>query len=158
MTADVLAAPVLEIRVLGVPTTQGSKNAFVVNSKSGPRAVVVDVKRHALRSWRDSIRADVIDCLGPNWEPIQGPIGVALRFALPKPASAPKRRRTWPIGARSGDIDKLERAVLDALTDAGLWKDDGQVVTLQGDKDYPGVTSGLSVPGVQITVWQVATS
>ena len=39
------------------------------------------------------------------------------------------------------DIDKLARAILDALTDARVWPDDGQVVTMHVEKRYgePGV-------------------
>jgi Holliday junction resolvase RusA-like endonuclease len=144
---------VVSLRVVGVPTTQGSKNGFVVKSKFGKaRAIVVDVKPHALRSWREAIRCDVVSALGAGWAPVEGPIRVDLVFALPKPASAPKRKRTWPIGARSGDIDKLERAVLDALTDSGIFKDDGQVVELRGVKDY--VDEVTATPGVRIDVFR----
>ncbi|MGH9249435.1 MAG: RusA family crossover junction endodeoxyribonuclease, partial [Acidimicrobiales bacterium] len=84
--------------------------------------------------------------------PMTGPVAVALRFTLRRPASAPKRRRTWPIGARSGDIDKLQRAILDALTDVGVWKDDAQVVHVDAGKDYQGADGYLDRPGVTITV------
>ncbi len=155
MTATELDSElVLSLRVVGVPTTQGSKNGFVVKTKTGKlRALVVDVKRKELRSWREAIRSDAVAELGEDWVPLSGPIRVTLHFTLPKPASAPKRRRTWPIGARSGDIDKLERAALDALTDAALWRDDGQVVDLHGTKDYPDLK--VTCPGVLIRVYRV---
>jgi Holliday junction resolvase RusA-like endonuclease len=47
------------------------------------------------------------------------------------------------------DLDKLTRAVLDGLTRAGVWADDGQVVELRAtkcyDDDHP--------PGVDLWVW-----
>jgi Holliday junction resolvase RusA-like endonuclease len=64
---------------------------------------------------------------------------------LLKPRSAPKRRRTWPIGARSGDVDKLARSVLDSLTGV-LFHDDAQVVHLVVSKDYG------DAPGVRVFV------
>jgi Holliday junction resolvase RusA-like endonuclease len=129
----------LDVRVAGVPVPQGSASAFAVKTRSGAvRAVVTDQKRKTLKPWREAVRSTVVDVLPDDWSPEDGPVHVELRFALAKPASAPKRRRTWPIGARSGDIDKLTRGVLDALTDAGLWKDDSQVISLDVRKDYAG--------------------
>jgi Holliday junction resolvase RusA-like endonuclease len=45
------------------------------------------------------------------------------------------------IQVGAGDLDKLYRNVLDALTDAGVYEDDVQVVRLSGSKseDEPGV-------------------
>jgi Holliday junction resolvase RusA-like endonuclease len=46
-----------------------------------------------------------------------------------------------PVVAGAGDLDKLYRNVLDALTDAGVYEDDVQVVRLSGSKSQgePGV-------------------
>jgi Holliday junction resolvase RusA-like endonuclease len=146
---------ILTCRVVGVPVTQGSKTAFVVKAKNRPaRAVVVDVKAAPMRSWREAVRATVAERLGAGWQPEPGPVKVTLLFALPKPSSAPKRRRTWPIGARSGDADKLARAVLDALTEAAVWRDDSQVVNLNVVKDWPEHTAQMS-PGCVISVQRV---
>lgn len=143
----------VQFRVAGRPVTQGSKNAFVVQPKDGkPRAVVVDDDKASLKPWREAVRSTALEHLGDAWQPYPGPVHVQLVFALPKPASAPKTRRTWPIGARSGDVDKLARACLDALTDAGCWRDDAQVVRLLIDKDYPGPHTQQITPGVLIHV------
>jgi crossover junction endodeoxyribonuclease RusA len=45
------------------------------------------------------------------------------------------------------DLDKLVRCICDALTDAGVWKDDAQVCVLVAAKRY---TNGL--PGVLIQI------
>lgn len=62
----------------------------------------------------------------------RGPVFVAVRFELSKPKSIPKKT-VWPI--KKPDLDKLARAVLDALTDV-IWKDDSQVTTLSVAKCY----------------------
>jgi crossover junction endodeoxyribonuclease RusA len=85
-------------------------------------------------------------------EPYDGPVIVRLRFVMPRPKSAPKTRRIWP--AKRPDIDKLARSCLDSITDAGLWKDDGQVVELHAAKDYPHQLFG-EFPGVHVQVEQV---
>jgi hypothetical protein len=78
-----------------------------------------------------------------------GPVALRAEFRLPKPASAPKRLRTWPIKARSGDVDKLARACLDALTGV-LFADDAQVISLMVTKDW-----AVKGPGLWLEVWAV---
>lgn len=141
--------PMLQFRVAGLPVAQGSMSAFV----RGGRAIVTDQKGPKLKPWREAVRSTAVETVGP-WQPITGPVRVVLLFALPKPSSAPKRRRTWPTGKRSGDLDKLTRAVFDALTDAGVWGDDSQVVDVRVVKDYPEHVAQTS-PGVIVRLWSV---
>lgn len=122
----------MHVFVTGRPVTQGSKDGFV----RGGRAVLVDANKATLKPWREACRSTLIDAQPKVWAPYAGPVKVTLRFFLRRPASAPKRRRTRPIKTRSGDIDKLARAVLDAATDAGVWVDDSQVVHLDAEKDW----------------------
>lgn len=75
-------------------------------------------------------------------EPFDGPVSVELVFHMPRP------KKHYRTGKHSGalrddapeqhtqtpDVDKLSRAVLDALTEAGVWLDDGQVVMLDARK------------------------
>lgn len=117
----------------GTPQTQGNKTAIV----RGGRAVLVEGRRaksrNAFTEWRATVRLAASDARAD--EPLEGPLSVRIHFALPRPKSAPKRRRTWPTGRL--DLDKLTRAVLDAVTEARVWVDDGQVVHVDATKDYP---------------------
>jgi len=63
--------------------------------------------------------------------PVLAPVAVDLTFGL----------LGDPVAIGAGDLDKLYRNVLDALTDAGVYQDDVQVVRLSGSKsqDEPGV-------------------
>ncbi len=116
----------------GLPATQGSKRAFVVKG----RAVLTEAGGEKHRSWREAVAAEarqvMVRC---DLQPLAGPVVVVIDFLLPKPASAPKRRASWPIGARSGDIDKLCRSILDSLTSV-VFGDDSQVVHLVAGKLY----------------------
>lgn len=127
----------IRFSVYGLAETQGSKNART----NGTRAWVVDgsakkAKRH--ETWRAAV-ADA----ARSWQETNGQPGliadvavvVHLAFWLPKPASAPRRRRVWPIKARSGDVDKLARSVLDSLTHT-IVADDSQVTVLIVTKDF----------------------
>lgn len=116
----------------GKPIQQGSKTAFVV----GKRAVVTDSNRAKLKPWR-AVVADAAD-LGRTFS---GPVAVTLNFYLPRP-----QRPRWNVPAVKPDIDKLERAVLDGLTDGGLIEDDARIVELHATKEYD------SVLGVQVCV------
>lgn len=139
----------LSFHVPGIPSTQGSKKAFVVKTKTGAsRAVMKEATGEDLASWRETVRVEARSAAGPDWQRLDGPVAVTLAFGLKAPASLPKRRRVWPIGSRSGDVDKLARAVFDSLTQALLWRDDSQCVQLIVTKDYAdpgreGVTVSL---------------
>lgn len=71
------------------------------------------------------------------------PVSVRITFFMPRPKTVKRHMPTVPP-----DIDKLCRAILDALTDAGVWVDDSQVVDLGATKIY---ASGIHV-GAHITV------
>ena len=104
----------------------------------GNRAIVTDQKGARLKpAGGDPLTA--VEVVGDAWEPLDCPVRVALWFAMPRPSSAPKRRRTWPM--RHPDLDKLVRAALDAITQAGVIKDDARVVGLHAIKDWPSTSS-----------------
>lgn len=130
--------------VLGTPVTQGSKRAFL-NQHTG-RIALTETGGIKHKSWREAVRSEAQRAAETSFPtgPATGRVAVHLQFGLQRPASAPKTRRTWPTGARSGDIDKLSRLVLDALTGV-LFVDDSQVTELHVTKDYgtPGVTIQL---------------
>ena len=73
-------------------------------------------------------------------------VEVDIVFYMPKPASAPKK---WVPMVKRPDIDKLGRAVLDALTDV-VFEDDSQVTDLLLHKRY--ISEEHPDPGAQITV------
>jgi len=145
-------APYLEVTVHGQPVPQGS----TVRTQYGVR----HSNATQLRPWREAVKWATLAALPTTTRarPLDGPVAVQVTFSLPKPASAPRRRRTWPIKRRSGDLDKLLRGVLDALTDAGVWVDDAQVVEVIARKTYPGEEQdALHVPGAVIRIWEVTT-
>lgn len=62
---------------------------------------------------------------------IEGPVRLDLLFAFSQPKG---RKRQFKIS--KPDLDNLEKAVMDALTDAGVWCDDAQVVEKHSTKVY----------------------
>lgn len=136
--------------VYGQPAPQGSKKHV-----GGGR--MIESNAATLEPWREAVKAAARKVM-EGVSPFTGPLALEVVFTLRKPVSAPKRRRTWPD--RKPDGDKLLRATMDALTDAGVWRDDGQVVDARAVKTYPdegsGSLCGLSIPGCVIRVWRVA--
>lgn len=146
------ARPALTLVVLGVPIPQGSMKGFV-NPKTGRAILTSDNKK--TRPWRQDVAVEARDATTAQqpWFPKGTPVRVDITFTMPKPVSAPKRRRTWPV--TRPDIDKLGRAVLDALTGTAI-NDDSQVIDLNTSKRYPGEGHGsLTTPGAHIRITEV---
>lgn len=85
-----------------------------------------------LAAWRNAIATMVRTDIHEQADPHQA-IFVGLTFALERPKTV---KRGLPSAGRSKDIDKLSRAVLDALQDSRLLPDDAQVTDLYAVKRY----------------------
>lgn len=121
--------------VFGVPIPQGSMRAFM---PKGGRYPIVTADNAKTKPWRHSIIAAAQEALGGRG-PIDGDtaVEVEVMFFMPRPSSAP-RRVTEPVKTRGSDIDKLERALLDALSAAGVFRDDAQVISVVKRKAFAG--------------------
>jgi crossover junction endodeoxyribonuclease RusA len=113
--------------VPGEPKPQGSMKGFSVAG----RIQVVHAKSTDLAVWRHAITSSAFDLWGEH-PPLDVPLVVTLDFLLPKPKSAPKKRY---LPDRRPDLDKLTRAVLDALTGI-VFTDDARIVTLTAHKFF----------------------
>jgi Holliday junction resolvase RusA-like endonuclease len=141
-------APLLTFNVLGVPAPQGSKIARY-NKKTG-QAYVVEQNDQAKTSWRqDVINAAMIARKAINLDTIDGPVWIDVEFRLPRPPSVNVKRRPYPCVKPDGD--KLDRNTRDALTQAGVYRDDAQVVNWRGSKRY-ATDDPLGAPGATIRV------
>lgn len=147
----------ITIRVYGRPAPQGSKR-HVGHGR------MIEMSKH-VGNWRDDVRCAALEAIadhryggGANnaWTPLDGPLIVRMVFTVAKPKSAPKTRRTWPC--TMPDISKLCRATEDAITSAGIWRDDARVTEYERlAKCYPGEDpDALDRPGALIVVRQLA--
>lgn len=105
----------------GIPQPKGSTRAFV---KSGRAVVTSDNPK--LKGWQRTIAK-----AAPARVQFDGPVSVFARFLMPHPTTG-KRRQFHTVRP---DVDKLLRAVNDSLTGV-LWKDDAQIVNVEGEKHY----------------------
>lgn len=146
----------LTFTVPGDPVTQGSMKAFA----RGGRAVVTHDKGPALNHWRSRVTLEARRAWG-RAAPLDGPVAVTLVFRLARPKghygtgrNAQRVRPSAPALPHTGlDLDKLARAINDALTQAHIWADDSRVCTMTTHKTYAGPDEQ---PGVDITVAPLA--
>lgn len=121
--------------------TQGSVTAIPVRRKSGKTgAVVIHSHSTELYELRAVIQSEFEKNGGVCIE--NQPIGLEIEFGFVRPKSVSEKKR--PFHTVKPDIDKLGRAILDALTNVA-YKDDSQVTQLllkkkYADEDYIDIT------------------
>ncbi len=133
---------VVQFNVNGQPACKGSLKAFV--PKGWNRPVLTSTSK-GLKEWealvRHAGRVAGVECVE------RGPVSVGLVFRLSRPKAM---KDTSPLthDKQQYDVDKLSRAVLDALT--GLaYADDGQVDDLKAQKRY---AQPQESPGVRVYI------
>lgn len=135
--------------VAGRVAPQGSKRYVGGNRASGGR--FIEASKY-LPEWRKRVTQVAADHMAEhNLPPISGPVSLYVTFYIERPASVSARKRPHPIVPP--DIDKLVRAVSDALSDGNVWLDDAQVTKVVARKHYADHTE----PGADIQVFAVDT-
>ncbi|MGZ0150680.1 hypothetical protein ACXJJ3_26720 [Kribbella sp. WER1] len=154
----------IAVSVHGDPRTKGSMKCI---GKIGNRKhVLVEDQGAAVKKWRR-----IVDPAGDTLRELAGgvlacPLGVELVFTLDRPAGVSVWDRPWPH-VRVGDVDKLARCILDALTVHhdrktntmhGVLADDAVVCELLCRKVYPDTPDApdrLTRPGVVIRLYPI---
>jgi Holliday junction resolvase RusA-like endonuclease len=151
--------PVATIRAYGLPAPQGSKRHV------GHGVMVESSLR--VKPWREAVKTAALDTVVHGWvQPLDEPLIVEMTFTFVRPRSHYRTGKnahllkddapTRPAGPP--DVSKLARSTEDALTDAGLWRDDARVVEytrlakVWADEDR----DALHIPGAVIRVWTYA--
>lgn len=149
-----LPPPALRFTVYGIPSPKGSKSAFPIRRKTGAMgAVIVEGKTPNQADWLRRVEAVVQQRAQEGAPILNEPLEAHVTFYLPKPKSAPKTRRTWPD--RKPDLDKLTRALLDALTGV-LVKDDARFIHEDLWKRFADDDPLDQRPRAEVEVWRVA--
>lgn len=133
----------LQVFVMGEPTAQGSKRHV-------GHGIMREENEAKLRPWREAL-AWQLHAERRGAPTMEGPVEVTLTFHL----RAPRQPRQWwqrqgRWVAYAPDIDKLARAVLDAMTVAGVVADDGQVALLNVAKLYATERTGVAIVASQM--------
>ena len=144
---DVLPT-VISFTCLGKPVSRGSKSPFVPMGKDGkwkmkpngkPVIAMLDSTKERGRDWMASLRDTArMVYRGPL---LTGPVKVSIAFVFSRKKSHYRSGRNRNLLKDSApkhpttvnDVDKLARAVLDAMKGI-LWRDDSQVCKLIAEK------------------------
>lgn len=131
--------------VPGVPAPQGSKR-FLGRSARGRVRMVESSDRVA--AWRTDVRDKVEAAMTVPFEPTPSAVVLSARFVFVRPKSHYGTGRNseilkqsaprLPMDSNRGDLDKLLRAVLDAMTGVAF-ADDGQVAKINAGKEWGNV-------------------
>jgi crossover junction endodeoxyribonuclease RusA len=128
----------LTFRVYGVALPKGNMKPFLAKGMKFP--IVTESNRN-VKSWQQLVAEGASHALQQLPEADRGLIAVGVRvtiaFFLPRP-SVLKRRGVFVAHTKHPDIDKLARAVLDALSNVA-YVDDKQVTELVTGKYYAEV-------------------
>ena len=155
--------PVFEVTVYGMPAPQGSKSAKR-NRYTGRIQMVESSK--AVKPWREAVVVACLRALPPGWTPLTCPVETEMIFTLLRPKShfgtGRNSRRVRPsappLPVSPPDISKLARSTEDALTTAGVYKDDALIVDYRRLRkryhtDHGRVADVLEAPGCVIRLW-----
>lgn len=138
----------LQLWVSGLPAPSGSRRVVPIRRRDGSQTYRLIADRR-LSDWIVSIRYIAQQAMQgkPPWKE---PVRIGLEFRFPRPKSHYRGGKPDPdrlrkdasrLVVRRPDLDKLCRAVLDAMTGV-VWVDDALVARLQAIKYYddtPGV-------------------
>lgn len=133
----------LAFTVHGTPAGQGSKRHV-------GRGVMIEQSKR-VRPWREAVKHAALDAIAAwestrstPWTPLMEPVHITVTVRIPRPKSHYRTGRFADIlrddaptyAPNTPDLDKALRAIFDALTDAGVWRDDRQVVAVYATKVY----------------------
>jgi len=124
----------ITFHVEGTPRPQGSLTVW--RTPEGRKAHIAHAGGVPFLRWRASVTTAALLAF-TECPPFTGPVAVSLTFALDRKGGG----GVYPVG--HPDLDKLTRAVLDALGGVA-YADDSQVVVLSTRKAW-GVPEGVHV-------------
>src|SRR5690349_17542714 len=136
-------------RAVGDPKGQPRPRAFV----RGGKAAVFDPA--TAEGWKSAVATT---CQSLEGRGLDAALMVSLTFYMPRPKShfgarGLLSRFLASLFTRKPDADNLAKAVMDALTAIGVWRDDDQVTDLIVRKRFaaPGTAAGCRIQIHELT-------
>ncbi len=125
----------LDLFIPGIPKPQPRARAFALKTDDGKYVARNKISGTA-EGWKDVIARELKPVI--PWEPLECPVAMELEFYLPRPQDLMRKRDPeGPVPhTKAGDIDNFIKAVMDCLTQLGLWHDDKQVFRVSAAKYF----------------------
>lgn len=116
----------IDLQIRGEPVAQPRAKAMTLPGHGGGRGFARMYTPDTAKAWKDLV---YLAALGKVRAPHEGPVRLEADIYFPRPERLMKK--SSPAGliphTVKPDRDNLEKAILDAITQAGIWKDDCQV-------------------------------
>jgi Holliday junction resolvase RusA-like endonuclease len=93
-------------------------------------------------AWKNQIKAAFISC---RRSVITVPVHLEVTFFMPIPKGIAISRYEFMPHVKKPDTDNLLKAVMDSLTNAGIWKDDALVFDVTARKYYASKEIGAQI-------------
>jgi Holliday junction resolvase RusA-like endonuclease len=126
---------VYQLFVKGIPKAQPrprmTPNGHVYNPASA-------------NAWKEEIKASFISCRRPI---ITEAVHLKVSFFMPVPKGMKieNKKNSYTPHIKKPDTDNLLKAVMDSLTNAGIWKDDALVFWTEAVKWYAPEKTGAQI-------------
>src|SRR5690348_1298013 len=105
----------VKFTVFGVPIPQGSARAYTYRRKDGGGfGARVDHDNKHVKAWRNAVALGATHARGAGRLPASCAVELEVAFYLPRPLQL--ARKVTPPHTKRPDLDKLTRAIGDALT------------------------------------------
>lgn len=143
----------ISFNVPGIPQPRGSKRAMP--NRAGGRPLMVDTNAKS-KPWMAAVSAAAAEAMS-DAALMQGPLRLKVTFMFPRPKSHFRTGRNAhvlkPLApervSKKPDVDKLLRAVCDAMTGI-VFFDDAQVASVEAEKWY----GEAAMLGVIVTAYE----
>lgn len=143
-----MAQRVIQFWVNGIPKGQPRPRAFARNGKARVHDPCT------AEGWKGLIALAARPLLPRT--PLAGPIWVDRHFYFPRPKRLQRKRDPIDLIPHTAkpDIDNLDKALFDALTTLGVWRDDSLIFGGLGTKHYVALAPSTQrrVPGAEVTI------
>jgi Holliday junction resolvase RusA-like endonuclease len=160
---EVAPVPLFQVTVYGAPAPQGSKSPK--RNKHTGRIHLVESSKY-VKPWREDVVGASLQARGRGWQPLTVPLAAEMVFTLTRPRShfgtgrnqGVVRPSAAELPAGVPDLSKLARSTEDALTTAGIYRDDALLVEYRRlvkryHTDHGRVPDVLEVSGCVIRLW-----
>ncbi len=131
----------------GSPKGQPRPRAFARKFGETWQARVYDAK--TAEGWKSCVAAAWLQNKPAGFKPFDGPVAVKFTFFIQRPKSHFLKsglRPSAPIFCEAKpDADNYAKAVMDALSQIGVWRDDAQVCELFVIKRYTNHLTGAQI-------------
>jgi Holliday junction resolvase RusA-like endonuclease len=143
------STPMMTVFIKGDPVGQPRPRSVGFVSRKTGKVTSRMYNPGTADEWREAVCAGIRGMIDAS-DALEGPVYLALHFMLARPKGhlgsdgSPKAWAPLYVASKP-DLDNLVKATMDAMTEAGVWLDDKQVVIFEVAKTYTNGQPGCVI-------------